>query len=233
MLNFIFDNPSLYLENHLLEKYRKGKKSLLKAGLRIWRISRLVTDWRNIETNARNRKAGLSNFSKLSKKIKYSESTCVSLQYSLRYYWLLYLVRCLLTDKFPQLSFIPRFCHNQRSLKLPLGKRNSFIAVGCKWWYYRILGFRAEYKNLFYTVCSASVCPCRITSKPIKMWYTNIIFKIKALNDSFSKRFNCRGPINYKTLLNLGLLLICSLRNIMKIHKLNCEWLKISKIDLN
>lgn len=133
MLNFIFDNPSLYLENHLLEKYRKGKKSLLKAGLRIWRISRLVTDWRNIETSVRNRKAFLSNFSKLSKKIKYSESTCLSLQCSLRYYWLLYLVRCLLIDKFPQLSFIPRFGHNQRSLKLPLGKRNSFIAVGCKW----------------------------------------------------------------------------------------------------
>lgn len=49
------------------------------------------------------------------------------------------------------------------------------------------------------------------------MWYTNIIFKIKALNDAFSKRFNWRGPINYKTLLNLGILLICSLRNIMKI----------------
>lgn len=107
MLNFIFDNPSLYLENHLLKKYRRGKKSLLKAGLRIWRISRPVTDLRNIETSARNRKAVLSNFSKLSKKIKYSESTCLSLQYSLRYYWLLYLVRCLLIDKVPQLSFIP------------------------------------------------------------------------------------------------------------------------------
>ena len=179
--------------------------------------TRLVTDWRNIETSARNRKAALSNFSKLSKKIKYSESTCLSLQYYLRYYWSLYLVRSLLIDKFPQLSFTPRFCHDQRSLKLPLGKRNSFIAVGCKWWYYRIIPWAFAPNTKIYTVCSASVCPCRITSKPIKMWYTNIIFKIKALNDSFSKRFNCRGPINYKTLLNLGLLLICSLRNIMKI----------------
>lgn len=39
MLNFIFDNPSLYLENHLLEK-----KSLLKAGLRIWRLGWLRID---------------------------------------------------------------------------------------------------------------------------------------------------------------------------------------------
>lgn len=44
MLNFIFDNPSLYLENHLLEKYKKGKKSLLKAGLRIWRLGWLRID---------------------------------------------------------------------------------------------------------------------------------------------------------------------------------------------
>lgn len=148
MLNFIFDNPSLYLENHLLEKYKKGKKIAIKGWFKNLK-TRLVTDWRNVETSARNRKAALSNFSKLSKKIKYSESTCLSLQYSLRYYWSLYLVRCLLIDKFPQLSFTPRFCHGQRSLKLPLGKRNSFIAVGCKWWYYRILGFRAEYKNLY------------------------------------------------------------------------------------
>ena len=148
MLNFIFDNPSLYLENHLLEKYKKGKESLLKAGLRIWRLGWLRIDV-TLKHVLRNRKAALSNFSKLSKKIKYSESTCLSLQYSLRYYWSLYLVRCLLIDKFPQLSFTPRFCHDQRSLKLPLGKRNSFIAVGCKWWYYRILGCRAEYKNLY------------------------------------------------------------------------------------
>lgn len=44
MLSFIFDNPSLYLENHLLEKYKKGKKSLLKAGLRIWRLGWLRID---------------------------------------------------------------------------------------------------------------------------------------------------------------------------------------------
>lgn len=147
MLNFIFDNPGLYLENHLLEKYRKGIKSLLKAGLRIWRISRLVTDWRNIETSARNRKAFLSNFSKLSKKIKYSRKVLVFLYNTLYDIADCFISPCLSIDKFPQLLFIPRFYHNQWSLKLPLGKRNSFIAVGCKWWHYRILGFRAEYKK--------------------------------------------------------------------------------------
>lgn len=40
MLNFNFDNPSLYLENHLLEKYKKGKK----FGLRIWRLGWLRID---------------------------------------------------------------------------------------------------------------------------------------------------------------------------------------------
>lgn len=176
-----------------------------------------------LKVSARNHQTILINFSKLSKKIKYSESTCFSLQYSLRYCWLLYLVRCLLIDKFPQLLFIPHFHHNQRSLKLPPGKRNSFIAAGddiipVPWAHF-------VPSRKIYTVYSVSACPRRIIIKPIKMWYINITFKIKALNDSFSKRF----IIIRRCWILVFSVLICSLWNIMKIHKFEL-WVVFKKL---